>query len=484
MRTFQVLIIGSGFGGQCAAINLLKAGIGDFRLLERRDFFGGTWCQNTYPGAAVDVPSPLYSLSFAPYRWTQMFAEQAELQHYTQYVVDHFGLRDKVELEANVERIEWDDERKHWAVHTASKGTFYAQFLINATGPLSQPVVPRFEGQERFQGQTFHTNNWDHAYDYRQKRVAIVGSGASAAQVIPAIAPQVEHLHVFQRTPHWVLPRADRTFGWFQRWLLGLKPAYTLLRWMIYWQCETRVIAFKYSKLAIRIVQGHALRFLKRQVPDPELRRKLTPDYTIGCKRVILSNTLYPALGRRNVTLHSREQGIASIDETGIFTQDGQHIDVDLIVWSTGYDATDGVISYPVSGKNGTRLKDVWAQYPRAYLGTSLPDFPNLFIVTGPNTGIGHTSALFIIESQMNYILDCIRTLKDQGLRSIEVRPEAERTYTEMIHREMKRTVWKSGGCHSWYQSKSGHVIALFPGFSFSYHRLTRALKPADHILS
>jgi len=184
------------------------------------------------------------------------------------------------------------------------------------------------------------------------------------------------------------------------------------------------------------------------------------------------------------VSLHSREQGIAAIDETGIVTEDGQHIDLDLIVWSTGYDATDGVISYPVTGKNGTQLKTFWAQYPRAYLGTSLPDFPNLFIVTGPNTGIGHTSALFIIESQMNYILDCIRTLKEHGLRSIEVRPEAERTYTEMIHREMERTVWKSGGCHSWYQSKSGHVIAMFPGFSFSYHRLTRALKPADHILS
>jgi cation diffusion facilitator CzcD-associated flavoprotein CzcO len=399
-------------------------------------------------------------------------------------VVEHFGLRDRVELEANVERIEWDDNGKRWAVHTASKGTFYAQFLINATGPLSQPVVPRFEGQERFQGKTFHTNHWDHAYDYRHKRVAIVGSGASAAQVIPAIAPDVAHLHVFQRTPHWVLPRGDRTFGPFQRWLLGLKPAYKLLRWMIYWQFETRVIAFKYSKPAIRMVQQHALRFLKRQVPDPELRRKLTPDYTIGCKRVIVSSTLYPALGRNNVTLHSREQGIAALDETGIVMQDGQHIDVDLIVWSTGYDATDGVISYPVSGKNGKQLRDFWETYPRAYLGTSLPDFPNLFIVTGPNTGIGHTSALFIIESQMNYILDCIRTLKEQGLRSIEVRPEAERTYTEMIHREMERTVWKSGGCHSWYQSKSGHVIAMFPGFSFSYHRLTRTLKPADHMLS
>ena len=484
MHTYHVLIIGSGFGGQCAAVNLLKAGIDDFRLLERRDFFGGTWCQNTYPGAAVDVPSPLYSLSFASYRWSQMFAEQAELHRYTEHVIERFGLRERVELQANVERVEWDDEQKRWAVHTGAKGTFHAQFLINATGPLSQPVIPQIPGQERFQGKTFHTNNWDHGYDYRGKRVAIVGSGASAVQVIPAIAPDVAQLHVFQRTPHWVLPRADRLFGPLQRWLLGVKPAYKLLRWLIYWQFETRVIAFKYSRPAIRMVQRQALRLLERQVRDPALRKKLTPDFTIGCKRVLLSNTYYPALTRPNVTLHTREQGITSLDERGINTQDGQHIEVDLIIWSTGYDATDGVISYPVSGKNAVQLRDVWAQYPRAYLGTSLPDFPNLFIVTGPNTGIGHTSALFIIESQMNYILDCIRTVQAKGLRSIEVRPEAERTYTEMIHREMERTVWKSGGCHSWYQSKSGHVIAMFPGFSFSYHRLTRALKPADHILS
>ncbi|MCY0107391.1 NAD(P)/FAD-dependent oxidoreductase [Pseudomonas monsensis] len=484
MHTYHVLIIGSGFGGQCAAVNLLKAGIDDFRLLERRDFFGGTWCQNTYPGAAVDVPSPLYSLSFASYRWSQMFAEQAELHRYTEHVIDRFGLRERVELQANVERVEWDDEQKRWAVHTGAKGTFHAQFLINATGPLSQPVIPQIPGQERFQGKTFHTNNWDHGYDYRGKRVAIVGSGASAVQVIPAIAPDVAQLHVFQRTPHWVVPRADRLFGPLQRWLLGVKPAYKLLRWLIYWQFETRVIAFKYSRPAIRMVQRQALRLLERQVRDSALRKKLTPDFTIGCKRVLLSNTYYPALTRPNVTLHTREQGITSLDERGINTQDGQHIEVDLIIWSTGYDATDGVISYPVSGKNAVQLRDVWAQYPRAYLGTSLPDFPNLFIVTGPNTGIGHTSALFIIESQMNYILDCIRTVQAKGLRSIEVRPEAERTYTEMIHREMERTVWKSGGCHSWYQSKSGHVIAMFPGFSFSYHRLTRALKPADHILS
>ncbi|MCJ8203223.1 NAD(P)/FAD-dependent oxidoreductase [Pseudomonas sp. RGM2987] len=483
MGSYQVLIIGSGFGGQCAAVNLLKEGIEDFLMLERRDFFGGTWCQNTYPGAAVDVPSPLYSLSFATYDWSRMFAEQDELHRYTRHVIEHFKLQDKVRLGTNVERIEWDDEARQWVVHTAGQ-VYQAQFLINATGPLSQPVIPAFEGLERFKGKTFHTNHWDHAYDYRHKRVAIVGSGASAAQVIPAIAPEVEHLHVFQRTPHWVLPRPDRTFGRLERWLLSVAPLRTLLRWSIYWKYETRVIAFKYSRPAVHLVQHQALRFLKRQVPDPDLRRRLTPDYLIGCKRVILSSTLYPALCRANVSVHSQEQGIAALDETGILTRDGQHIELDLIVWSTGYDATDGVISYPVSGKHGTQLRDVWAEYPRAYLGTSLPNFPNLFIVTGPNTGIGHTSALFIIESQMNYILDCIRTLKRKNLHSIEVQAAAEQRYTAMIHREMQRTVWKSGGCHSWYQSKSGHVIAMFPGFSFTYHYLTRRLRLADHILS
>ncbi|WP_210639576.1 NAD(P)/FAD-dependent oxidoreductase [Pseudomonas sp. Tri1] len=483
MGSYQVLIIGSGFGGQCAAVNLLKEGIEDFQLLERRDFFGGTWCQNTYPGAAVDVPSPLYSLSFAAYDWSRMFATQEELHRYTQHVIERFQLRDKVQLGANVERVEWDDNARQWLVQT-TKGIYRSQFLINATGPLSQPVIPAFEGRERFKGKTFHTNHWEHTYDYRHRRVAIVGSGASAAQVIPAIAPDVEHLHVFQRTPHWVLSRPDRAFNRFERGLLRLAPLRTLLRWSIYWLFETRVIAFKYSRPAVRLVQRQALKLLERQVPDPVLRRRLTPDYLIGCKRVILSNTLYPALCRANVSVHGQEEGIAALDETGILTRDGQHIELDLIIWSTGFDATDGVISYPVTGKHGTRLHDVWAQYPRAYLGTSLPDFPNLFIVTGPNTGIGHTSALFIIESQMNYILDCIRTLNRRNLRSIEVQPAAEQRYTEMIHREMQRTVWKSGGCHSWYQSKSGHVIAMFPGFSFTYHRLTRRLRLDDHILS
>ena len=485
MNSFKVIIIGSGFGGQCAAIRLLEAGISDFRILERRDFMGGTWCQNSYPGAAVDVQSPLYSISSEPYRWSQMFAEQAELQRYTNGVIDKHALREKTATGANVEQVRWDDVRKVWMIETTASGGFEAQILINASGPLSTPVIPKFPGRESFEGKSFHTNGWDHSYDYRGKRVAIIGSGASAAQVIPAIADQVGALHVFQRTPHWVLPRPDRKFSSIERFLLGFKPFYKALRWSIYWGLETRVIGFKYSRKALTLLaQRVAEKNLEKQVPDPVLRKKLTPDFVIGCKRIILSSTLYPALVRPNVAVHDKTQGIAAINARGIQTQDGQQVDLDLIVWSTGYDATDGVISYPVIGKGGSTLAEAWQAFPRAYLGTAIPGFPNLFVVTGPNTGIGHTSAIFVIEAQMNYILKSIKQLDKVGAKSIEVKPEAEAAYTGMIHSEMEKTVWKTGGCKSWYQSKSGHVIAMFPGFSFTYRQLANRFKREHHVFS
>jgi len=484
-NNYRVIIIGSGFGGQCAAIRLLEQGITNFRILERRDFMGGTWCQNSYPGATVDVQSPLYSISSEPYAWSQMFAEQDELERYTNKVIDKHGLRDRTTRNANVRQVRWDDTAKRWIIDTDAAGSFQAQVLINASGPLSTPVIPNFPGRDTFQGKSFHTNNWDHSYDYRGKRVAIIGSGASAAQVIPAIADKVGELHVFQRSPHWVLPRPDRKFSSFERKLLAIKPLYKALRWTIYWALESRVIGFKYSKAMLNLVaQREALKHLERQVPDPVLRKKLTPDFTIGCKRIILSSTLYPALSQDNVRVHDRNDGIASINEAGIVTAQGEQLDVDLIIYSTGYDATDGVISYPVIGKDGTALSEVWSEYPRAYLGTAIPGFPNLFVVTGPNTGIGHTSALFVIESQMKYISDCLNKLEKSGKQSIEVRREAEDDYTRMIHSEMNKTVWKTGGCTSWYQSKSGHVIAMFPGFSFTYRRLASRFRPEHHVLA
>ncbi len=484
-QRYRVVIIGSGFGGQCAAMRLQEKGISDIRILERRDYMGGTWCQNSYPGAAVDVQSPLYSISSEPYPWTQMFAEQDELQRYTNEVIDKHGLREKTTLNADVKQVHWDDDIKHWLIETEGAGSFEAQILINATGPLSTPVVPDFPGRDTFKGKTFHTNSWDHSYDYTGKRIAIIGSGASAAQVIPAIADKVAKLHVFQRSPHWVLPRPDRKFSPFQRKLIGIKLLYKALRWSIYWSLETRVLGFKYSKTLLNRLAGReALKLLKTQVADPILRKKLTPNFTIGCKRVILSSTLYPALSRSNVTVHDKHDGIQRINETGIVTAQGQQVDVDLIVWSTGYDATDGLISYPVIGKDKKPLSSFWEEYPRAYLGTTIPGFPNLFVVTGPNTGIGHTSALFVIESQIKYITNSIRHLEQSGKQAIEVRECAEDEYTQMVHSEMEKTVWKSGGCTSWYQSKSGHVVAMFPGFSFTFRRLASRFKLKHHLFS
>lgn len=485
MQQHTAIIIGSGFGGQAAAINLRRIGIEDFLILERRAWMGGTWSQNSYPGAAVDVQSPLYSLSFEPYRWSQMFAEQDELVEYTNHVLAKHGLREKTKLNANVTQVQWDEPSQMWHVQLESGESLAAKFLINASGPLSTPVIPNFKGRDTFQGKTFHTNNWQHDYVHKGKRVAIIGSGASAAQVIPAIAPEVKTLHVFQRTPHWVLPRPDHVFSKFERALLGNKLIYKALRTAIYWGLESRVIGFKYSKKMLNVVaQQAALKHIAKQISDPAIRKAVTPDYTIGCKRIILSSTLYPALCRPNVQLHPKDDGIAEINERGILTTQGQQIDLDLIVYSTGYDATDGVISYPVIGKGGKSVQDVWAEFPRAYLGTSLPGFPNLFIVTGPNTGIGHTSAIFVIEAQMEYIRRAIQAVQNKGAKTIEVKPQAEADYTTMIHREMKQTVWQSGGCTSWYKSKSGHVIAMFPGFSFTFRQMAKAFKPKDHLIT
>ena len=485
MKKYTVIIIGSGFGGQCAAINLLKKGITDFHILERRSFMGGTWCQNTYPGAAVDVHSPLYSFSFDPYPWTQMFAKQSELEDYTNFIIKKYELKEKTKLNTTVIKIEWVETAKNWQV-TTNNESFLAQFVINATGPLSTPVIPNFKGKDDFEGVSFHTNNWNHNYDYNNKKVAVIGSGASAAQVIPAIADQVNKLHIFQRTPHWILPRPDKIFSSFQQKLLRVKWIYKLIRYIIYWSLENRIIGFKYSRFFLKIIaQRKAVGFINKVFQNhPELKNKLLPDYTIGCKRVLLSNTLYPTFLKENVHLFDNTQGIKEIHKTGIISNQNEQIELDLIIYATGFDATDGLISYPVIGKKNTAIQDTWAEYPRAYLGTSLPNFPNLFIVTGPNTGIGHTSAIFIIECQMNYILDCILKVKNKSATTIEVKTIAEERYTAMIHREMKKTVWYDGNCNSWYKSKSGHVVAMFPGFSFTYRWLTKHFKNEDHVFN
>lgn len=476
-----VVIVGSGFGGLAAARMLRELGVHDFLVLERRDLLGGTWVQNTYPGAQVDVQSPLYSLSWAPHPWSRMFALQEELQAYTERVIAEEGLADRARTGAEVEAARWDAEARRWVLQT-STGEVRARFVVNASGPLSNPIIPSFPGRERFAGPAFHTNHWDHSVDLRGKRVAVVGSGASAAQVIPALADTVAALHVFQRTPHWVLSRPDRVFSPWQRKILANRVAYALVRAWIYWRLEARVVAFKHATWILEhLVQRGALRHLEAQVPDPELRAALTPRYTIGCKRILLSDTLLPALGREHVRLHTAEDGIAEVNESGLRTAGGEQVDLDAIVWATGFDAVHGLVSYPVQGEGGRSLSEAWAEFPRAYLGTTVPGFPNYFVVTGPNTGIGHTSAVFVIEAQMAYIRRCIREVLPRPGGAIAVQAEAEARYTARIHRSMSGTVWQIGGCRSWYQSRSGEVIAMFPGFTATFWAWCRMFRRRDH---
>lgn len=476
----NIIIIGTGFGGISAAINLIKRDVNDFVMLERRSFFGGTWMQNRYPGAAVDVPSPLYSVEGEPYPWTRLFAQRHELEAYTTYLIKKHKLNDKITLNAQVIEAKWEGD--HWSLTLANGTQLKSRVVINATGPLSTPIVPNFEGKDEFSGISFHCNDWPDDLDLEDKNVAIVGSGASAIQIIPAIVDKVKHLHVFQRTPHWVIPRLEMKFPrWIQN-LLSLKWVYALVKQCIYVYYEMRVIAFKYSKSLLKwIGQKPAIRHLHNQVQDPKLRKILLPDFVIGCKRILISNTYYPALQKPNVILHEQSDGVKQINQRGIFTSKDEQIDLDVIVYATGYDAADSMISYRVVGRQGHLLSKQWEDYPRAYLGTSMPHFPNFFMVTGPNTGIGHTSAIYVIESQMRYIMQCVDKLLQANVAAIEPTEYAEDTYTNMVHSEMEKTVWHYGGCQSWYQNKSGKVIAMFPGFTFTFRHKCRAFKDDDH---
>jgi cation diffusion facilitator CzcD-associated flavoprotein CzcO len=478
----SVVIVGTGFGAISAAIALLKRNIRDFVMLERRGFAGGTWLQNSYPGAAVDVQSPLYSISGEPYAWSHLFAKQNELANYTQGLIEKYLLAEHISLNAEVVASVWCDD--HWQLTLTNGDKLSGKTIINATGPLSTPIIPDFEGFKTFQGKSFHTNDWQHDVDIKDKNVAIIGSGASAVQVIPAIIDKVKKLHVIQRTPHWVLPRLDWAFPPWLSNILALRPIYTLIRWFIYWSLEARVLAFKYNHTLLKMVgEWPAKKHLKKQVHDDSLRNKLTPDFTIGCKRIIISNTYYPALQKSNCELHDQQDTLLGFTEKGLSFADSGEVEADVVIFATGYNAADSMVSYDVTGRNNASLTEQWQDYPRAYLGTAIPNFPNFFVITGPNTGIGHTSAIFVIESQLKYVMRCIDILQDDNIKALEPTKEAESKYTAMVHDEMEKTVWKTGGCTSWYQNKHGKVIAMFPGFSFTFRKLCKRFVFAHHLI-
>lgn len=468
----KVIIIGSGFSGICAAINLRRAGIEDFLIIEKDDAMGGTWYANKYPGAAVDVMSYLYCYSFEPYNWSRKYAFQKEIFEYTNYVIDKHRLREKTKVNTQVVKVEYQDLSGHWLVYTKNSDVFEAKYVFNSFGALVDPSYPTIKGMDTFKGVQFHSARWDTKYNLSGKKVAVVGTAASAVQVIPAIVDQVKHLTVFQRTPHWVLPRRDRPFKAWERKLLQVKVIGWLYRELLYWSNESRMLGFaKFPKLMALGPQKEAMMFMKRQVKSPELRKKLTPNFGFGCKRVLVTSEYYPALQKPNVTLEAN--GIKEITTDGIRLPNGEEIKVDAIVYCTGFNVTN-FVPYEIIGKKGTNILDTFKDGMHAYLGTLIPNFPNTFLTLGPNTGVGHTSALHIMESQVGMAIKCITEAEKNKWKSLDIKETVEEQFNEEIQEKLKGTIWVKGGCKSWYQDKTGKNRIIYPDFNFKFRSKTQ----------
>ncbi len=478
----RVAIIGAGFGGIGAAVALRKAGHTDFVVLERATAVGGTWRDNSYPGCTCDVPSHLYSFSFAPNPdWTRSFSRQPEIWDYLERVTDSYGLRRRIRFGVTVSEARWDASRDRWRIAT-SRGDLTADVLISAAGPLSEPAVPDIPGLASFPGPVFHSAQWDHDFDLAGQRVAVVGTGASAIQIVPEIQPKVARMVLFQRTPAWVMPRRDRRITATERWLYRHVPlTQRAARLGLYAFRESLVGAFVKRPQMLRAAQRIALGNMAKSITDPDLRAKLTPDYVMGCKRVLLSSEYYPALAQPNADVVAA--GLAKIDGSTLTAQDGTSHDVDVIVFATGFHATDMPIAQHIYGAAGVSLAEAWAGDMRALRGTTVPGFPNLCLVIGPNTGLGHNSMVHMIESQLSYIADYVATLDRTGAAALDARPAAEERWCADIERRMAATVWTTGGCVSWYLNAAGRNPTLWPASTIRFRRATRRLDPAEYDL-
>jgi cation diffusion facilitator CzcD-associated flavoprotein CzcO len=476
----HVAIIGTGFGGIATAVRLQKAGFDDLVLLERAGDVGGVWRDNDYPGAAVDVQSHLYSFSFAPNPdWRNTFAKQPELYAYLRSVADRFDLRRKLVLDCNVQELRWDPTEQLWALQT-SKGRRTARHVVVATGALAEPVIPQLPGLDRFAGARFHSARWDHEYDLAGKKVAVVGTGASAVQFVPAIQPAVERLTVFQRTPAWVVPRHDHEISSRTRRLLRAIPLMQRLeRLRIYLQREWMVIGFRNPAL-MRFAERDARNHLREQVKDPELRAELLPDYRFGCKRILISNDYLRSLDQPNVALVTDR--IREVHEHSIVDDAGVEHAVDAIVFGTGFKT----LGLPLTGKlydgDGVTMAERWSDRPTAYLGTSVAGYPNCYLIHGPNIGLGHTSVIHMFESQANYIAAAVSYARANGLAGIEPTRAAQAAFTGDVDRQSEGTVWTAGGCESWYLNDSRRNANLWPGTTFDYRRRTLRFDPAAHL--
>lgn len=479
-KTPTVIIIGAGFGGLCMAIQLRNAGIDTFTLLEKADGVGGTWRDNTYPGAACDVQSHLYSFSFEPkHDWSRKFGLQPEILGYMRHCVEKYSLARHIRFNKEVATAAFDETTNTWTATTTDGESLTADIVVSATGQLNQPAWPNVPGLGAFGGRMFHSARWDHDYNLNGKNVGVIGTGASAIQFVPEIVPQVTSLSLFQRSAAWVLPKPDRPFYRWEQTLFRKLPAWDrLYRYLIYWKNESRALAFTRFNNLLDIFAWQAKRFAKGQVRDPKKLRHLIPDYRIGCKRILISNDWYPAVDQPHVDLVTR--GIERVVEDGVVTTDGTLHRLDALIVGTGFAASEFLSPMEITGRNDVSLNQAWAHGSEAYKGITVSGFPNLFMLYGPNTNLAHNSIVYMLESQVQYVLSCIRTLQAEPGVAMDVKPDRLRDFSATIQEKLQTSVWESG-CHSWYLDKNGKNTVNWPGFTFSYRNATRRVNPDDY---
>ncbi len=476
----KVVIVGAGFGGLAMAIRLLQKGVDDFVVLDRADDVGGVWHSNTYPGCRCDVASHLYSLSFAPNpNWSNTFSSQPEIRAYLGRVADDHGIRPHLRLGVEVERSAWDEDAGEWRVET-SRGTYAGRFLVNAMGPLTEPRLPDVPGLGDFKGEVMHSARWNHDIDLAGKRVASIGTGASAIQYVPEIRKEAERVTVFQRTAPWVLPHGGRPIRDWERALYRRVPfAQRMMREAIYWARELMVFGFVKRPGLMGRLEGLSRSHMDRQISDPELRRKVQPDYTIGCKRLLPSNRWYRALGEDNVELVT--EAITEVRERSVVDAAGREHEVDAIVFGTGFHITDAPYARQIVGREGLSLDEFWEGSPKAFLGTSVPGFPNMFLIAGPNTGLGHGSMVFMIEAEVEHVLAAIDAVENSTAKAIELRQPVYEDFVHGVDERMATTVWSTGGCSSFYIDETGRNAAQWPDFTWKFRRLATDFEPAAY---
>jgi cation diffusion facilitator CzcD-associated flavoprotein CzcO len=488
----RIVIVGSGFSGLGAAIRLKQAGIEDFVVLERGEDVGGTWNFNTYPGCQCDIPSHLYSFSFALNPdWSRTYSRQPEIWEYLRRISREHGIDPHIRLRVTVTDASWDEAAELWRIQTgAGEGLTGAQLtgeeltaevLVAGAGPLSEPRLPQIPGLESFQGALFHSAGWDHEHSLAGERVAVIGTGASSIQFVPHLQREVGQLHLFQRTPPWIVRHSDRQTSRLERRLYRSFPAaQRLVRAAVYWSREL-VVPWLMHPRAGSLPERMARRHLHKQVTDPRLRTKLEPDYRIGCKRILISNDYYPALAQPNVEVVS--DGVREIRPHSIITNDGAEREVDAIVLGTGFHVTEMPVGEWIRGRGGRTLAETWQGSAEAYLGATVAGFPNLFLLVGPNTGLGHNSLVFMIESQLEYLMQCLRFGEESDMDVWEVREHVQCAFNERLQQDLKGSVWTSGGCQSWYIDANGRNTTIWPGFTWRYRRRLRRFVPADYTL-